>query len=127
MALGAVRQRMPPRQREEVVRNKSAFPAGRLMAPLTIGHPIIGKVIRVGDPSQVGLMADFALGRRTAELPGSGTLVAALAVADGMNAHQREAGACMLGNQSDGFPTNLTMTTLALQSERRRMGIDMTS
>ena len=126
MALGAIRQRMPPRQREEFMWNKCTAPTAWLVTPLAVGHPTIGEVIWIGCPCQIRLMANFALGRCAPKLPGGGPFVATLASGNGMNTHQREAGACMLGNQPDGFPYDLAMATLALQSERRRVGIDMT-
>ena len=127
MALRAIESGMATRKREKFVAEKSSDPSGRQVAPLTIGYPAIGSMIRIGGHGQIGLMAGFALGRSSTELPGGGSFVATLARSDGMDAHQREAGACMFGNQSRRLPADLGVAPLTLQPERRSMWVKMAS
>ena len=115
MALCAIHSCVPPHKREEIMIYKGTLPSCRLMTFFAVGYPTIRQMVWVDGLRQIILMADFALGWCSPELPGCSSFMTALTTCNCVGSHQRKPGGSMFANQTDWLPVNLRMATFAIQ------------
>jgi hypothetical protein len=118
VAVCAVQAGVTAGEREEIMLKIGPDPTGGCMAAFAVGCPAISDVVGRCGAGETGLMTEFALPWRSAELTYSSLEMAALTGSYGVSGDKMKSCACVVGNVPRWPPACLFVAFLAIQSER---------